>query len=122
MITDIVKRNILRESNGLPPIKIRGKLLLKDVYRTNWSWKFEQYMRNRLAMGYFRYGPLNKQEKGKYDLIGSIKKRIDKYVESGNDELLVDVANLCMVEFINGVHPKKHFSSEDDGEHVQVIK
>ncbi len=41
-----------------------------------------------------------------------------EYIETGNDELLVDVANLCMKEFAVGNHPKKHFNSVDDGEHV----
>lgn len=85
----------------------------------NWSSEFENFMRNRLRFGMFRYGPISDQKKGLMDNIGSIEKRIKKYKISGNDELLVDVANICMVEFMKGNHPLKHFSSEDDGEHVQ---
>lgn len=92
---------------------------LEQVRKENWSHKFEMYMRNRLTFGYFRYGPLSKQKKGEYDNIGSIEKRLEIYKETGNDEILVDVANLAMVEFMNGAHPKKHFKSEDDGIHTQ---
>jgi len=102
--------------NDLPPPK---KPTLDYIFQSNWSEEFEQYMRNRLAFGFFRYGPLKDQKMGQYNVIESIENRINKYKVSGNDELLVDVANLCMVEFIKGVHPKKHFSSEDDGEHVR---
>lgn len=95
---------------------------LDTIRKTQWSVEFERLMRNRLTFGYFRYGPLNNQPKGGFDNIGSIQKRLYKYSQTGNDELLVDIANLCMVEFLNGDHPKKHFKSEDDGEHVRVLK
>lgn len=93
---------------------------IEEIYATQWSKEFEILMRNRLAMGYFRYGPLNKQPKGKYDNVGSMIKRLNKYSETGNLEHLVDVANICLVEFLNGDHPSKHFSAQDDGEHTQV--
>ena len=48
----------------------------------------------------------------------SILKRATEYLETGNDELLVDIANLGMKEFSVGNHSKKHFKSIDDGEHV----
>ena len=122
MENKIFIKNLWRWKVGLPDLPISKPIpSLEHVYSTNWSNQFEQYMRNRLAMGYFRYGPLNEQKKGEYDCIGSIETRLAIYKESGNDELLVDVANLCLVEFVNGNHPKKHFSSEDDGEHVELI-
>jgi len=92
---------------------------LLTIFKVNWSPAFEQFMRNRLAMGYFRYGPLNKQPKGLYDNVGSIRKRLALFEKTGNDEILVDIANLCMCEFVNGTHPTKHFKSVDDGIHVE---
>jgi len=56
---------------------------------------------------------------GLYDNVGSIEKRIALYKKTGNDEILVDCANLCMCEFVNGTHPKKHFKSVDDGVHTE---
>lgn len=68
-------------------------------------------------MGYFRYGPMGK--KPGYDNIGSVKKRIELYEQTGNLEHLVDIANLAMVEFVEGQHPNRHFSASDDGIHVE---
>lgn len=92
---------------------------LRSIRKINWSSKFERLMRNRLVMGYFRYGPLNKQVQGQYNNIQSIMDRANLYKRTGNDEILVDIANIAMVEFKNGLHPKKHFKSVDDGIHTQ---
>ena len=92
---------------------------LEEVRRVNWSKEFETFMRNRLTMGYFRYGAITSQEKGKYDNIGSMKQRLALYEKTGNDEILVDVANIAMVEYMRGDHPLKHFKAEDDGIHTQ---
>ena len=95
---------------------------LRALYLSEWSPIFEQYMRNRLVMGYFRYGPLYGQKKGIYDSVGGAIKRLQQYQREGNDELLVDAANLCLVEFVKGCHPYKHFRAVDDGEHVKENK
>ena len=84
----------------------------------NWSDHFEFLMRNRLIVGSLRYGPFNKQNRSTELVLNAIIKRAEQYKENGNDELLVDIANLCMKEFVTGNHPKKHFRAVDDGEHV----
>ena len=91
-----------------------------DLERSEWSPKFERYMRNRLIMGALRYGLLHAPGKPKYDRVGSIIRRLEKYQKDGNQEHLVDAANLCLMEFEEGVHPLKHFGAQDDSEHVQV--
>jgi hypothetical protein len=89
---------------------------------TEWSKKFEKLMRNRLLMGRFRYNScLTDGKKNKYDSIGSIIKRAKEYKKTGNDELLVDIANIAMVEFEKGTHPHKHFHATDDGEHAELL-
>lgn len=75
-------------------------------------------MRHRLIMGGLRYGRIH-EEKPKYDRISSAISRLNKYSKTGNLEFLVDVANLCLLEFEEGNHPNKHFNSIDDGEHVK---
>lgn len=92
---------------------------LEEIYQSQWSDEFEKLMRNRLAMGYFRYGALSKQKKGEYDNISSIIARLMMYKKTGNLEYLVDSANICMVEYLNGNHPKRHFHSVDDGIHTE---
>ena len=82
-------------------------------------------MRNRLLLGYYRYGCLEAQrQKGGngLDNISSAIERLKKFQKTGNTEHLVDTANLCLVEFEVGSHPKKHFKSEDDGIHVRKDK
>lgn len=93
--------------------------LREELSESEWSPLFEKLMRNRMIMGAFRYGKLHEKNKPKYDRVGSIITRINSYQETGNTEFLVDVANLCIIEFEEGRHHAKHFTSIDDGEHVK---
>lgn len=94
---------------------------LAERRETEWSPSFEKLMRNRLIMGSYRYGLLH-APKPKWDRIASIRRRLDRYEQTGNTEHLVDVANLCLLEYEEGLHPNKHFSSSDDGEHVHELQ
>lgn len=80
---------------------------------TEWSPQFEKLMRNRLIMGALRYGrmcvPRPKNITKRHMEI--IYKRLDIYKRTGNTEMLVDVANMCLVEFEIGDHPRKHFKA-----------
>lgn len=95
---------------------------LDELRQSEWSEAFERLMRNRLVMGALRYGRLGAAQKPRYDRVGAICKRINEYSKTGNLELLVDVANLALLEFEEGRHPKRHFSPVDDGEHVGLLK
>ena len=113
-----------RRLAGLPPKDRKLAPPLEEIFRIQWSQEFEMYMRNRLAIGLFRYGRLDEQPPGKFDSLGSLKKRLAMYENPDshlycNDEVLVDCANLLMVEFMKGTHPNKHFKTVDDGVHVQ---
>lgn len=89
---------------------------LEEMRQTEWSPRFEILMRNRLLMGRFRYGAMKDPAKGKYDNVGSAVQRIGLYLKTGNQEHLVDAANLLMVEFEHPNHPNPHFSSSDDSD------
>lgn len=78
-------------------------------------------MRNRLAVGALRYGRIHAPGKPVYDRVSSILKRVQAYADTGNLELLVDAANLCLLEFEEGRHPKRHFEAADDGDHVTTV-
>lgn len=106
---------------NLPETQLNNKinLSLKKIEEVQWNNKFEELRKNRMIMGFFRYGPLRKQ-KGKYDNIKSCIQRLKLYQKTGNTEHLVDVANICMCEFTNGIHPNKHFKSEDDQIHTEL--
>jgi hypothetical protein len=95
---------------------------LSALRSTQWSTHFEQLMRNRLIMGALRYGLLHAIGKPQYDRLKAMKDRLDQYKQTGNDELLVDVANLSLLEFEEGKHPLKHWKSQDDSTHVEAVK
>lgn len=76
-------------------------------------------MIHRMVFGCYRYGNQNKHNRPLYAYMPSIKKRTIKYQKDGNLEHLVDIANLCMLEFELGLHPNRHFKSIDDGKHVE---
>ena len=93
-----------------------------DVLRQSQrSLEFETLCRNRMALGAFRYGLLEQQRKDKspYNNIKSAIQRLRLYQQTGNREHLVDTANLCMIEFKIGDHPKGHWQPVDDGEHTE---
>lgn len=77
-------------------------------------------MRNRLIMGSFRYGLMYKQDLSRYDIPDVIGYKLELYKQSDNLECLVDIANLCMLEFVK-FSGKKPFIAEDDISHAQII-
>lgn len=94
------------------------KFTLDELAASEWSPEFERLMRNRLIMGALRYGKLGTPGKQVYDRLSSIRRRLMNYECSGNLELLVDIANLALCEFVECHHPLRHWHAVDGGEHV----
>jgi len=117
----ILRQRLLQRA-GVGGTTRRGTMNLAEWKMMEWSDRFEQLMRNRLVMGRLRYGSFRDAEKGGHNWVESIITRAKRYQKTGNDELLVDIANCAMVEFERGDHPDKHFRPEDDGEHVGVMR
>jgi hypothetical protein len=90
---------------------------LEDLRRTQWNDRFEALMRNRLVMGAFRYGTFQEQGACRHYNPAAIQRHLAAYVETGNAEHLVDIANLALVEFTAPSHQRFHFLSLDDGDH-----
>ena len=113
--------NAWRWAAGLPEIDSPEPLPdLAELRRTEWCDEFEKAMRDRLVMGAFRYGRLRASGKPSYSRIASILKRPADYERHGNLEKLVDIANLCLCEFVEGEHPRRHWSSLTEGDHVSM--
>lgn len=91
---------------------------LAGLQASEWSHRFEQLMRNRLILGALRYGALH-TPKRKYDRVAGAMKRLQQYQQTGNLETLVDVANMALLEFEEGTHPKRHWS-DINGDHCCV--
>lgn len=108
--------DLWRDLTGLPPVADSEFELMKV---TEWSPRFEQLMRNRLMMGFFRYGPLavKRANAHKYDCPEYAVKKLRDYQATGNKEFLVDAANMCLLEFELGSGVWKPI---DDGEHQPI--
>jgi hypothetical protein len=92
-----------------------------ELARTEWPPTFERLMRNRLILGAMRYAKLGDPNAPIWDTISSIIQRAEKYRDDGNQEHLVDIANLALVEFCRPSHPNPSFAPVDDGEHVEKL-
>lgn len=120
--TEYLRQRIYERSGLTSDGKVpkRGHIpSLEVLKKTEWSPVFEQACRYRLIMGGIRYGRLHAPGKKQYDRIIAALKRLQEYQITGNDELLIDVSNFCMLEFEEGNHPLKHFNPVDDGQHVK---
>lgn len=118
---DIFLINAWRNLCGLPDVEVKKLPPPDELREQERSPLFEKLRRNRMVMGALRYGRLGDKNKPQYNRIDSIKKRILIYEETGNLECLLDIANLCECEFVEGKHLKRHFNSVDDGEHAKKI-
>ena len=115
-------RDHLSLSLGVPPDpdKYNHIPTLEELKLSEWSEEFEKLMRHRLIMGGIRYGLLHSPGRPPYDIVESIRERLDIFNDTGNAEILVDIANLCLVMFETKWHPKHHFKSVDDGVHTAI--
>jgi hypothetical protein len=110
----------IHESAGVVDSKT-GEASLRELELTEWSREFEALMRNRMISGAMRYGRLGAPGKPQYDRVDDMIARMKRYEATGNDELLVDIANMAMLEFVEGIHPRKHFHGSDDGPHTSTF-
>jgi hypothetical protein len=109
----------------LPPLEPLPKIANLEYVRKYQSivLEFERLRSNRLVFGYYRYGHnFQISERGNYNNIDSCIQRLRKYLIDGNQEHLVDVANLCMVEFTTpACHDNPHFTATDNTLHVEKL-
>lgn len=89
---------------------------LETLLRTERSPEFEELRLQRMIMGAFRYGLLGAEGKPQWDRAADMIRRLDRYKQDGNAEHLIDIANLCMLEFVEGTH--NGVMSQDDAAHT----
>lgn len=64
---------------------------------------FANSMKKHLIMGALRYGGrIGEAGKPSYDRVGAMKRYYGDFLETGNAERLVDFANYCMLEYVEG--------------------
>lgn len=85
----------------------------EEILATEFSERFVKGMKDRMVVSFFKYGAVSDAYPHKVDAIASLKKRLDKYAETGNTEWLMDVANFAMIEFMLPRHSDAHFKGTD---------
>lgn len=63
--------------------------------------KFHDMMDDRMLVSHYKYGESTDGYPEKSKAVDNIKVRVDKYLETGNVEYLVDAANFAMLEFMH---------------------
>lgn len=84
------------------------------------SPEFWEMMKNRMVVGFYRHGALDKREQ--HNALRYLEGKLKSYKETGNTEILVDIANCAMLEFSKPEHPNAHFRSEDQGSRVTASR
>lgn len=94
-----------------------------EILSTEYSERFDSIRKNMMVVSYHKYGPVSANYKTHkaIDAVASMKKRIEKYAETGNTEYLADVANFAMIEFMCPQHPKAHYKPTDSMESPGVV-
>ena len=121
-VSELIREHLLSGIESLDPLP--RPVSLEYVFsRQTLIEEFEVLRRNRLANGFYRYHHnFHSGERGKYNSIDSAIDRLRRYKRDGNQEHLVDVANLCMVEYIQpACHSEPHFTPTDDSIHACEI-
>lgn len=71
------------------------------ILNKEYCWEFDEKRKNAIIVSYHKYGPSKENfKKGMVDAIGSLKKNLKKFEETGNTEYLVDVANYAMFRYM----------------------
>lgn len=75
---------------------------LQKILSSEYSEQFDVLRKKAMLTSFYKYGPVkdNYSRVKCLDAIGNLRKRLDKYLETGNTEFLIDVANFAMIEFM----------------------
>lgn len=106
---------VLKQTQWSPEFEVLMQKVyerVKDQTDLPWNPEFIQYMKNRLIMGAFRYGLMEKQDYGRFDLSAYIFGKISKFFKnpSKNLECLIDAANNCLITFVHGKRIGQQFT------------
>ena len=72
-----------------------------EILKTEYCPEFDERRKNAIVCSFYKYGPSKENfRKGMVDAIGSLKKNLKKFEETGNTEYLVDIANYAMFRYM----------------------
>jgi hypothetical protein len=113
-------RNRWSLSNGLPELRPWMMPHLEELKVSEWDERFDRLAKGKLIHGAYRYGLL--KENNNFDFIESMKTKIARYEKAHNLELLVDIRNYAMLEFLKPKYNDAYYHNEDDTEHAILKK
>lgn len=87
-----------------------------SIPTSEYSLEFIEGMKTRMAVSFYKYGAIADAYPHKVSALESLHKRLDKYMDTGNTEFLIDAANFAMIEFMLPSHPDAHFRPTDSNE------
>jgi hypothetical protein len=93
-----------------------GHMTNEEILSRDWSKEFIALMQNRIIVSHHKYGWMSQTYPELAQAAKSIQTRLEKYLETGNREWLVDIANFAMIEYMYPSHPNAHFRSTDSKE------
>ena len=90
---------------------------IQEILKTEYSENFDNIRKNMMCLSFYKYGALqdNYKKEKTIDAVGSLKKRLSKYEETGNTEFLADIANFAMIEFMYPQHKDAFYKPTDSG-------
>lgn len=80
---------------------------------SEFSQEFVSAMEKAMLVSFYKYGSAEDAFPAKVDALESAQERVDKYLETGNKEYLIDAANFFMLEFMYPSHPRAHYTPTD---------
>ena len=110
------KQNRWRLEHQLPERKTGQLPTLDELWETEWNPTFDTLARGKMVLAAFRYGLL--RNNNVFDFIESMKRKIERYEQTHNLELMVDVRNYAMLEFTKPKYADSYYHNEDDTEHA----
>lgn len=94
---------------------------MNELETTDWSERFEQLRKNRVAVSFFKYGPARKNfGEGRVDAIKTAELCLEAFKKDHNTEHLVDAANYLMFRFMYPM-PGEEFRATDSSESVGTV-
>ena len=110
---DVLRRRLLAAAGLTYPVGQLSGVTEKQIYESFQAPDFDRLADQKFMIGAFRYGLITEQEKNgnRYDHMGSILKRVRYYIETGDMDVLPDIANLAKAEWIVPHHPNAHKES-----------
>ena len=83
---------------------------------TEYNKSFWRRMKDSMWVSFEKYGPVRKGFPFKADAMKTLRLKMAEYDDldtGGNKDLLVDIANYAMIEYMHPSHPRSHDVQKD---------